>query len=98
MTVLIYIIMVISLAGCFGHNAEYIQWDKDGNKICQVRTGEFAVAYWFGMEHYGVKKDPNSFEVGVEGYYAKSDPNSIEATGKAGGQLIGTSINRIGGL
>ena len=94
MTSILFMIIVTSIAGCVAHHAEKIQWNDKGQKVSQVRTGEVAVAYWFGWEHFTIKDDPNSFEVGLTGYQAKPDPNTIEAAGK----VIGTSINTMGGL
>ena len=98
MTFIFYAVIVISLAGCMIRNAEQMVWNEDGQKTSQVRTGEFAFGYWFGMKHFSIKKDPNNFEVWVDTSYARPDPNSIEAVGKGMGQVIGISINKIGGL
>lgn len=88
----LYLIIPLMMAGCIVRNAENIRWDENGNKVEQTRTGEYAIAYWFGLKHYEIYSDPNSFSATTEGLWAKSDPNTVKAIGAAGGSLISESI------
>jgi hypothetical protein len=77
--------------GCFMRHAEKIVFE-DGKKVEQVRTGEYAIAYWFGMKHFSIYSDPNTFYADTEGIWAKSDPNSIKAIGAASGSAVSELI------